>query len=262
MTRLRLALVTLSAGLLMAPGVGNVTVGDGTATLNIGDQSIGDRSGCPDYPAAPTIHYAGRLETSFVDNDPVGTLKDFGSLGQDATQATGSQQPTFQSPCDVGGTNQPCIDSDGGDFLQTAAFAAQSQPATACGVWGYTVDSNMYLSDGITLTDRNTIFRAGSQIRFYAGSNISTGVDIPINTLNWTCATFNGASSRITINGTEYTGNPGTETLTGVTLLAAANQTVTAEVLFSEWVFFNSDVDHAAAAETFDCHYGAGWPKS
>ena len=246
----------------MAPGVGNVTVGDGTATLNIGDQSIGDRSGCPDYPAAPAIHYAGRLETSFVDNDPVGTLTDFGSLGQDATQATGSQQPTFQSPCDVGGTNQPCIDSDGGDFLQTATFAAQTQPATVCGVWGYTVDSTMYLSDGIATSNRNTIFRVSSEVRAFAGSSIFTAADISINTLNWTCATFNGASSRITINGTEYTGNAGTQALTGVTLLAAFNVSATAEILFSEWLLFNGDVDHADAAETFDCYYGAGWPKS
>jgi hypothetical protein len=79
----------------------------------------------------PFNWYAARLETAFVNNDPVGTATDFGSDAHNATQATGANKPTYKTNIKNG---QPAFYFDGGDYLDSSSGLVSSATQTCFAV--------------------------------------------------------------------------------------------------------------------------------
>ena len=263
---IRLALLTVAAGLLMAPGLGRVSVGDGSATLPIGDSPIGDRTGgCPAFPATPVHHFAARLE-SYANNDPVPTATAQGSLALDATQGTGSAQPTFKLPCDSGDiADQGCYDGDGGDHLATGSHTALSGSTTHCMVIRNDVTgANYFYADGLGCANRNRAFvLSGGTFRFVAGSSATTTTALTNGSYYTICGTLDGASSEVFLNGSsEWTGNAGTDKITGLRLFADCTGGSNANGAIAEYAVFEGAVDEDAVHDVFSCHYGSSWPQS
>ena len=73
-------------------------------------------------PADPdlVLHLAARLETGYSNNDPMATLVDFSTAGNDFTQGTGASQPLYQTGVLNG---QPGFFFDGtDDYVSIPAF--------------------------------------------------------------------------------------------------------------------------------------------
>lgn len=156
------------------------------------------------------------------DGNPVSQWDDASGNGRHATQATGSQQPTFRSS-DAGYNNKPVVDADGGDLLQTSAFGSPlSQPGTLV-VVGSTESNLGVLVTGLTSTARWQLYRADSNQRrhkMYAGSELASGSAGPTAPTLFV-ATYDGGSSSLERNGsTIMAGNAGSQSLDGLSLFA------------------------------------------
>jgi len=159
------------------------------------------------------------------NNDPVTTWTDLSGNGNNATQATGSQKPTYKTS-ELNG--RPVVLFDGvDDKLATAAFSsALAQPASIYTVVSWTVTGATFQDpiDGIASGQRMVIaFEVATQkFIMFAGSAVTFGgvasAGASFHLLN---AIYNGASSSGFINGVNQPGlssNPGTEGITGVLL--------------------------------------------
>lgn len=74
----------------------------------------------PPVDADLVLHLAARLETGYVNNDPMATLVDFSSAGNDFTQGTSGNRPLYQTGVLNG---QPGFFFDGtDDYVSIPAF--------------------------------------------------------------------------------------------------------------------------------------------
>jgi len=159
------------------------------------------------------------------NNDPVTTWTDLSGNGNNATQATGSQKPTYKTS---GLNGRPVVLFDGvDDKLATAAFSSPlAQPASIYAVVSWSLTGSAYQDpiDGIASGQRMVIaFEVATQkFAMFAGAAVTLGgvasAGASFHLLN---AIYNGASSSGFINGVNQPGlssNPGTEGMTGVLL--------------------------------------------
>lgn len=153
-------------------------------------------------------------ELSLSDDDPVTSWTDLSDNDYHATQSTGDYQPTFKTNILNG---NPVVRFDGtDDYLETTSFSsALSQPNTIFVVWQTNSTGTQFAIDGITTTDRNSIYQRSGEIAFYAGSTQEYTRDTPFDWLI-TTALFDGSGSEIWENGdSKATGNTGSQSLTG-----------------------------------------------
>lgn len=273
MSVIRLALITVAAGLLMAPGLGNVSVGDGSATVPIGSQPIGPREGgsCPTFSAAPSLHVGLRFE-SYANNDPISALEDQGSEGLDFSQGTGSMQPTALVPCESGKlSEQPCGEGDAGDIIASATRSGQSQPSLVCMLlMPSTTDmasgSFSHMSGGSAVTEHD-IWTVNGNLVTRSGSQINAGLALTANNYHWICGHFDGASSQIWVDGASAaTGSGGSDSWIGMTLFARYNGTQNNSSRIAEAVYFDTVTTAstmvADIGAVWDCVYGGGFPQA
>lgn len=156
---------------------------------------------------------------SVADGGAVATLPDE-TNANDATQATGSNQPTYRASA-AAFNNKPVIEFDGtADFLQTASFTALSQPneIVLVGRWrsGGAVAVRSFC-DGILTTNRHQIAVSAADLwAIAAGTTVASGA--ADTTAHLFDAVFD-ATDTLAIDGTAtISGNANTHTLTGVTL--------------------------------------------
>ncbi|MFO7922972.1 MAG: hypothetical protein R6U58_04700, partial [Bacteroidales bacterium] len=161
---------------------------------------------------------AGALE--FDNNDPVDRWDDLSGFNNYASQATGVNQPTFNTGILNG---NPAVSFDGtNDYLETDAFSsALSQPNTVFVVWKTNSTGTQVVVDGIDNNHRHGIYQGtqgGDNVAFFAGSVQSYSRTTPIDPII-TSAIFNGTGSEIWENGeSKATGDIGEHSLTGVTV--------------------------------------------
>lgn len=139
----------------------------------------------------------------------------------DATQASGSSQPTYRSSV-TALNNQPAVEGISSDKMPTAAFSVA--PSYASGVSVVAIantTSNSYIFGGIASGNRNCVIRAAGGWQIYAGSSVEQG-GTSDNDAHLLVATFDGSTGNdtLTVDGTGVIdADSGSHTLTGVTLM-------------------------------------------
>lgn len=220
----------------------------------------------PTPPGAPTHWYAAWKETGFADNDPVATAQDFGSAGLDATQGTADSRPTWQENR-IGG--QPTFFGDGtDDFLRTAATSSVTQTFTTCAVFAYAAVSGFSTSEAITDGSSTASGFVGAHntgaVRLLAGSNGTSSLIMSLTEAHWVCATFDGASTTVTLDGADATVDPGTGGLDGVTLFTRASGAGSGVYMggdIAEVIVWDTPITHSDFGTYASERYGATWPK-
>lgn len=155
-----------------------------------------------------------------TDGSAVSSWPDSSGNANNATQATGTNQPIFKTAILNG---RPIVRFDGtNDNLKTAAFASPLSVSTIFVVAKMsTADQIQYFYDGITTTNRNALLRYdaanGGQLDQFAGTEVFgafvKGSFVVLSSV------FNGASSATYNNGASIiSGNVGTQTLTGLSV--------------------------------------------
>ena len=149
--------------------------------------------------------------------DPVGAWDDKSGNGNHVLQATSGAKPTYST---TGINSGPCLTFDGGDALQLAAFVggAETQPNTVIvvGQYGDTVGGYCFV-DGVG-GGRHFLYDTAGNWHIYAGTELNSG-DAIDSSLHLFAAVYNGASSKLYLDGTEISsGDTGAESMGGITI--------------------------------------------
>jgi len=162
-------------------------------------------------------------QLTLANNDPVGSFTDLSGNGRHLVQATASWKPTFLTNRQNG---LPAVVSDGtDDRLQTANFTFNQPKHIFVVVKGNSLGIQPALLDGGSLLEMWTRYTGGN-IQMYAGSfgPTSSGIDLTLPHLlefYW-----DGANSFIRVDGvTTFTGNPGANNATGLSVFSAPGAT-------------------------------------
>jgi hypothetical protein len=156
----------------------------------------------------------GLSTPAVADNDPVGGWQDLSGAGNHAVQATAGKRPLLKLNIQNG---RPVLRFDAtDDFLQATLVSTLTVPYT-----GFLVGKTTSVARGDAFYDghaavQNLFDSDGTHYRMVSGGSI-TGPNM--DTSFHTCTTlWNGASSVLRIDGAETTGNPGTPSLSKLTL--------------------------------------------
>lgn len=160
------------------------------------------------------------LLTGLSNNDPVTTWTDFSGNGNSPTQAIADNKPLYIANVLNG---LPIIRGDGSnDYLQKAFTC--NQPFTDFIVFKINAEGNNdYLYDGNTLNS-GAFFEAATavdQFRFFAGADLNI-IHPAVADFAIACLKINGASSKLSINAINVTGNAGATNPGGLTLFNSA----------------------------------------
>lgn len=162
--------------------------------------------------------------TAFWASDPgwsnpgaggsVSTWRDGTNNGRNATQATGSKQPTWRAATTALGS-RPTVQGDGGDYLETASFTAINSPVSAVVIAAMTsTAAGQSLIDGPVATANNRVvigITTGPVWLGYAGSVLSGGTADTNGHLFRVYATDTGSGDALSVDGAATaSGNAGT----------------------------------------------------
>lgn len=157
-----------------------------------------------------------------ADAQTIGMVTDKSGNNRHALQATALRRPVYKANIQNG---KSVSRYDLSTALASTFGATFSQPNTIFIVAKITTleGNNFALFDGIATSNRHTIIAVTTSTPdsyyLYAGSNLQPAVSVPKNSFVVFLTLWNGASSQLWENGTsKFTGNPGTNTLTGLTL--------------------------------------------
>jgi hypothetical protein len=161
--------------------------------------------------------------TGLSDGAAVASWTDVSGNAAHAVQATGGNQPTYQT-AEVNG--RPVIRFDGSDQLVATFAGSQAQPNAVAIVvrHGTSVTGPQYLLDGLDTSNRHGLFiNAIGQLEAFAGASIigtgPTAGEVVIYTWN-----VNGASSVLYRNGVSHaSGDVGAQALGGLSVGARFN---------------------------------------
>lgn len=160
-----------------------------------------------------------------ADGAKVTSLTDFGPNGYHATQATEARQPTmlYDALNGLPGVNFVAAAQQ---YLDTAAFSPTIPQPTTIFLVAKTSGTDDYFFDGIDANNRHIILVNSSG--FFSTSTAPEGLTNGTSTGEYSLITavFNGASSRLRVDGAEAIGALGTEALGGIRL--GANQLLSA----------------------------------
>jgi hypothetical protein len=134
---------------------------------------------------------------SLNDGDAIGTWPDSSANGNDATQGTAANKPTYKTNIL---NSKAIVRFDGtNDYLTTPTFTALAQPNTVIGVVKSTAPStNDVFWDGTSSGHRNLSWNAaGDQWYAFAGSTLGYGAILTSGSFFIVAVTYNGASSKM-----------------------------------------------------------------
>lgn len=239
----------------------NTTSGDGCSSscnTEIGFRCTGSPSVCiPGQPVLPPdsalLYYrADDIVTGSIAGDAltlagqgVATVPNRGSLtSADLTQATASARPYIENNC-VG--RRACFQLNGNaghvEHMSSGAFTSIAQPFTACAVTEGAASFNRTLFSDNTTALGKTIGGAYGATGNIGGTGvgaISTGT-FHTTSFDVVCALYNGASSKICVNGSCVSGNIGGTSNLGAfefgcqTSACAAGQYIARVAEFGVW---------------------------
>lgn len=191
-----------------------------------------------------------RYETSYADNDAVGTLTDFSGNSRTATQGTAAAKPTFKAAGTVSGVSLPVLYFDGGDRLNTASFTTLAQPYTIGFVAksSTTAASNAPIGSNHPSNYNGVAARTSGAWLAYANGavNLTGGT-----TTSWSVVivVFNGTSSFMYVNGVKTTGSPGTVSFEfGAAIGAWRTSYEPFNGYIGEWVIWSTGLSDSEAA--------------
>jgi len=170
-------------------------------------------------PAGAAAVFDARFITGLADGAAVATWADLTANARNATQATGANQPLYKTAIKGG---CPVVRFDGtNDVLTTAAFTL-NQPSTMFVVYVVNDNNNRTAIDALAANTRR-IFSfpsGGAQFSFVTMFAGTLQTNTAIARGNWVVvrATFNGASSRLSVNGIATTVSPGSSAASGITI--------------------------------------------
>ena len=229
-TLLLLALLLTPACLTQCDGVGAIgsmrqgAMNHGAARGDMTPPADGDAAPTP--PGSPSW-WMSMPDEAYADGAAVSTIHDLGSLAKDATQGTAGARATFATPCESGKLEDlACATFDGGDWYQVAYATSLAQPNLICSVanYGATVGVTEIVYDGDDGSNRNELIGYTATNHAINGGTILAGPPNSAAANRWdmVCATFNGGSSGIRVNGSSVaTGAGGAHAMDGVTIGAA-----------------------------------------
>lgn len=173
-------------------------------------------------PDAGTFQDTALTTAAASDGDPVGGWQNQNTAGDDVVQATTNAKPTLKLNIKNG---MPVLRCDAGDYLQVTYAATLNQPFTVFAVAMLdptAVDDDVayHITDSVTGTQmwlRKNPFSTPDTWQIRTSAALA-GDTADSNWNIWT-AVFNGASSKIYINGTlQNSGNAGTDNPGGLTV--------------------------------------------
>lgn len=194
-------------------------------------------------PAGRAWH-PGRIPDLFVNILPrnigvalaatVQSATDFSPFGRHATQATSTARPVLKANA-INGFPSLQYTVTNSKYSRTAGFGPIAQPTTIFWVAKVTQTAKFVMS-GIDTTNNQAISVSAAGLW-----QINAGTAMPGRTNDTSAfvvgtAVFNGASSRIRINGSETTGNAGTNALGGITLSSNAGLSIFGDTEIA-WLF-------------------------
>lgn len=168
--------------------------------------------------AGLNVRYKADLETA-ANASALATLVDQSGNSRNATQATGTLQPTLRHNVL---NSKKVVRFDGGDRIVSASWSLV-QPLTVFVVGKNSIGTAGNLCDGSNAAANTMVVQVGAtQFVMYAGAFLNDGTRN--SNFNIFVATFNGASSKYWVGGgVGTTGNPGAGAPGGVCLGAAVN---------------------------------------
>lgn len=199
------------------------------------------------YKSDETYTAADGSGSKIATNDSsIYSLKDMSGNSRHCNQSNGSYQPKYF-------TNQvagyPSFRFDGGDdYMKTAAYTL-TQPFTYYMVvkqitWTRTDYFFDALSNDYVCCDQQT---ASPILEFYAGGSPGYTSDLAVDSWGLLMIVFDGANSIIKVNdGTDVTGNIGTNNGNGLTLANRNGLGYAANIEFAEIAFYSGA--HVAAS--------------
>lgn len=178
-----------------------------------GQQGAANASTSYTYPASVVAAFTSTGSGSFSDGAAIDTLTAVAGSGT-ITQGTAANRPTYIAA--GGPSSLPCWRFDGTDRLKSSAMTI-SQPFTMAVACKRTSDP--YFGGNISPIGADAAYvglssrLAGSSpnpMGMYAGTAVSPTANIATNTWAIVVGVFNGASSKLFVNGAAaVTGNPG-----------------------------------------------------
>ncbi len=146
------------------------------------------------------------------DGDAVATWTDLSGNSNNATQATASKQPTYQTN-EVNG--RPAVQTDGVDDFIRSTFAT-SQPFTRFSVWSVSLPGGNHVLGGVTANV--ALYCPGANnVQEFAGA---LGPSASVSSSTWVLVVecYDGATSFIEVGGVRTLGDPSTGSPGGVTI--------------------------------------------
>lgn len=153
--------------------------------------------------------------------DQSGNTSCSGATACDLTQATEALRPVLTFSCSGLGTGEPCMTFDGTSQFLTHAGFAQSQPYTI----SWVANSTNTGAQQVFLSAQDIFLmgyaNAGANTALcYAGSVLSAAAsDGAWNAIQGVVNNSGSPQGDCNVNGTPTTGSPGTNTITGATIL-------------------------------------------
>ena len=195
-----------------------------------------------------------------ADASAVATWTDLSGNAYNATQATGANQPTLRTSV-LGGKSVVRFDG-ANDFVRTASNGTFSQPSTFVVVAKLNgTGTQKFIIDGMN-ANRHALFREATD-RWYAFAGTVYDFAASDNAWNIFVITFNGASSKVWLNGgASFNGSTGAQTYAGVTIGAQSSDNSpmdgdVAEVLAANSALSLTQInDYGNSLATF---YGLTW---
>jgi hypothetical protein len=193
------------------------------------------------------------------DGDVVTTWTDQSGNANSPTQATANAKPTYQTN-EVNG--KPVVRGDGGDSLKVAFTL--NQPCSYLFVFKMVAEG-----DSKTVFDGNAVnagrftetVAASDTFRIFAGAGLNI-VHPAVAGFAIGTATFNGASSRVSIGATVATGNSGAANPGGITLFANGNGLEAGNLDIAEMIMFSgalSDANYNLIGSYLGTKYALTW---
>ena len=260
-----LALICATGCLQQCQAVGHGAIGGGALGEGVlGGGAVGGRPSAGGCSLPGTVHVLYDPDSlAGDDTDPVSAWTDSGAAGANLTQGTGTKQPTLQKPCEGGGilNEAPCIDLDGGDYLDSGSFAELSHPYV--GFWVADHDSP-FTSQRVTV---GTVSGGRHTGQAYLGRHHTfastgglgdTGTGITSAKFDAVVVDWGTASAATTINGVAGS-TIDTRTTAGHTTFRVGCQPTGAACINGRIVTAGlvSGATHAQVYEYLTCKYGS-----
>lgn len=156
---------------------------------------------------------------ALADASAVATWPDESGNGNDATQSTSGSRPTFRASRSTF-NNKPAVDYSGSRFMSVDPFATITAPFTILAVAklaSFSASSYYLLSDGDDATNRAWTGVNGATSKWTMSDGTAAGDSTLTGDANLHCFAFefDGASSKLHVDGTVDTVNAGTAELDG-----------------------------------------------